>query len=52
VKEIQAAGVVPSLGGIEFGEDLVKAMDIDRACKGDKALDRFVTGIRKHFTRA
>lgn len=52
LNEIHAAGVVPSLGGIEFGEDLVKAMNIDRACNEDRALDRFVTEIRQHFTRA
>lgn len=32
LKEIREAGITPSLGGIEYGEDLVREMDIDRAC--------------------
>lgn len=49
IKEIFAAGITPSLGGIEFAQDLVKQMDIDRAAKADKSLDHFVNELRRVF---
>lgn len=49
LKEIREAGITPSLGGIEYGEDLVREMDVDRACVEDKALGRFVSDMRRHL---
>ena len=37
----------PALGGIEFAEDIVNQMDIDRAMRADRSLSRFVEEIRQ-----
>jgi hypothetical protein len=49
VDSIRDSGVVPSLGGIEFAEDIVVAMDLDRACGVDPALARLVADLRSVF---
>lgn len=49
VQAIHAAGIVPAIGGIEFAEDLVKQMDIERAMRSDDSLRRFVEGVRNSF---
>ncbi len=47
---IQTAGrVVPNLGGIEYAEDIVKEMDIERAIQADNSLRRFVEELRHAF---
>ena len=46
---IHATGVTPSLGGIEFAEDIVQAMDIERAMRADRSLERFVNDLRAAF---
>ena len=46
VSNIQAAGVEPTIGGIEFGSDLVSSMDIDRAMQADPSFNRFVSDLR------
>jgi hypothetical protein len=51
IEAIHAAGVTPSLGGIEFAEDIVRHMDIDRAAQADKSLERFVEDLRRAFRR-
>ena len=43
------AGVTPILGGIEYAEDIVREMDIDRAAQADKSFARFVDGLRTEF---
>jgi hypothetical protein len=40
-RAVMNAGIVPSLGGIEFAEDIVQAMDLDRAARADASLKRF-----------
>lgn len=40
------AGIVPSLGGIEFADDIVAAMDLDRAARADASLNRFLDDLR------
>ena len=49
IQAIRAAGVTPSLGGIEYAEDIVKAMDIDRAARSDRSFARFVDDVRAAF---
>jgi len=46
IDAIRASGVIPSLGGIEFSEDIVLAMDISRACGADASLTRLVEELR------
>lgn len=49
IQAIHAAELVPAIGGIEFAEDLVKQMDIQRAMQSDDSLRRFVEDIRSSF---
>ena len=44
-----ATGVVPRLGGIEFAENIVQHMDIERAARADPSLHRFVDALRATF---
>lgn len=46
IRAIYDAGVIPSLGGIEFAEDLVQAMDLDRAARADVSFKRFLDDLR------
>ena len=46
VKAIHAAGTVPRLGGIEYAEDIVQEMDIERAAQLDRSFRRFVEALR------
>jgi hypothetical protein len=46
IEAISAAGVTPSLGGIEFAEDIVQHMDIDRAAQADRSFQHFVDDLR------
>lgn len=49
IDAIRATGVTPSLGGIEFSEDLVKAMDLDRTSESDPSFKKFLTDLRSIF---
>jgi Domain of unknown function (DUF4276) len=46
IEAIHTAGVTPSLGGIEFAEDIVRHMDFDRAAQADRSFQRFVEDLR------
>lgn len=46
VEAIRDAGVSPILGGLEYAEDIVRRMDIDRAARADRSLARFVDSLR------
>lgn len=46
---IHAAGIAPALGGIEFAEALVQAMDLERAMQADPSLRRFIADLRHAF---
>lgn len=48
-KAIYATGITPSLGGIEFAEDIVQKLDIERAMRADRSLRRFVEELRAIF---
>lgn len=51
IEEIHAAGSIPLIGGIEYAEDIVQHMDIDRAAQADASLQRFVEELRTIFRR-
>lgn len=46
---IREAGKTPDLGGIEFAEEIVKHMNIEKAMNADKSFKRFVEDVRKVF---
>lgn len=45
------AGVEPSLGGVEYAEDLIATMDLDRAASADASLRRFVEDLRRELKK-
>jgi len=49
IEAIHAAGTTPLLGGIEYAEDIVMAMNIDRASRLDRSFKRFVEDLRDEF---
>lgn len=49
IESIHAAGTTPLLGGIEYAEDIVMAMDIGRASRLDRSFKRFVEDLRDTF---
>lgn len=49
IEAIRDAGTVPRLGGIEYAEDIVREMNIDRAARMDRSLERFVAKLRNTF---
>ena len=46
---IRAAGIIPNLGGIEFADDLVREMDLERAAQADRSLKRFLDDLDSHL---
>ena len=49
IEAIDATGITPNLGGIEFAEDIVRHMDMERAGQADRSLQRFVNDMRNVF---
>ena len=49
---VASGGHPPTLGGIEFGRELVDAMDLFRAGKNDSSLKAFVEELRDALRRA
>ena len=49
VHAIFEAGITPNLGGMEFAEDIVQQMDIERAELADDSFGRFVGSLRTTF---
>lgn len=49
ISAIYDAGITPTLGGVEFAEDIINNMNIDRAMRSDDSLRRFVTEMRQTF---
>ena len=43
------AGIEPVLGGIEFAEDIVQQMDIERAKRADDSLRQFLNNLDARF---
>ncbi len=52
VKAIRDAGQIPTLGGIEFAQELVAAMDLYRAAKNDRSLALFLEDMRVALQRS
>lgn len=48
-EEIQAAGDEAYLDGIEYAEDIVEHMDLERAARADVSLQRFIQDLRAVF---
>ncbi len=46
---IREAGINPSLGGIEFADDIVKNMNFNRAAQSDDSFRKFIKNIRVIF---
>lgn len=46
---IKATGISPSLGGVEFAEDIVLAMDLDRVATLDTSLGTLIEELRGVF---
>jgi hypothetical protein len=44
---VAKAGEVSALGGIEYGRELVAAMDLFRAAKSDSSLRAFIGDARR-----
>ena len=51
IQAIHAAGITPTLGGIEFAKDIVQHMDVERAVRADRSLGHFVGELRSVFRR-
>ena len=49
IEAICAAGIAPSIGGIEFAEDIVCKMDLNRAAQADRSFKRFVDALNGVF---
>ena len=49
IEAIYATGTIPRLGGIEYAEDIVEQIDIDRAAQVDRSFRRFVEELRNTF---
>lgn len=49
IEAVRDAGVKPILGGLEYAEDIVLRMNIDRAAQTDRSFARFIKGLRAEF---
>ena len=49
IEAILAAGIRPSLGGIEYAEEIMQQINIGRAARLDRSFGRFVTDLRRVF---
>lgn len=45
MREIRAAGIRPILGGLEFAEEIVGHMDLERAASADPSFKRFLDDL-------
>ena len=46
---IVEAGIFPNLGGIEYADEIVQAMDLERAAQADHSLARLLSDLRSVF---
>jgi hypothetical protein len=46
---VRKAGIEPLLGGVEFADDIITAMDLDRAGGEDKSFAHLLTDLRAAF---
>jgi hypothetical protein len=50
-KAVRDAGVEPLLGGVEFAEDILRVMNLDRAGKSDASFAHLLRDLRAAFQR-
>lgn len=48
---VASAGVTPQLGGLEYAEDLVRIMDMDKVAQSDTSFSKSVAGIRRFLMK-
>lgn len=46
---VRLAGINPPLGGIEYAEDLVNEMDLERLERSEESLGKFLKPLRQHL---
>lgn len=49
IEAIRDTGTIPSLGGIEYAEDIVQHLNINRVARLDRSFQRFVEDLRNTF---
>ena len=49
IEAIRAAGTTPRIGGIEYAEDIIQKININRAAREDRSFNRFVSDLRNTF---
>ena len=49
ISAIHSTGTIPRLGGIEYAEEIVQQMDLDRVARVDSSFGRFVSDLRATF---
>ncbi len=49
IRAIRNAGITPRLGGIEFAEDIVREMNLERAKRADHSLQSFLDNLVAQF---
>lgn len=49
IRAFRNAGIRPQLGGIEYAQDIVQAMDLDRAKRADHSLQLFLDNLANQF---
>ena len=49
IEAIYATGTTPRIGGIEYAEDIIQKMNINRAARVDRSFNRFVMNLRNTF---
>ena len=49
IEAIRNTGTIPRLGGIEYAEDLVQHININRVARLDRSFQRFVEALRNTF---
>lgn len=49
IEAIYATGTTPRIGGIEYAEDIIQKININRAARADRSFNRFVTDLRNAF---
>lgn len=49
IEAIYATGTTPRIGGIEYAEDIIQKININRAARVDRSFNRFVSNLRTTF---
>ena len=49
IDAIRESGITPSLGGLEYAEDIVKEMDLEQAARNDASLQRLLGDLNAVF---